>query len=177
MELYEKRIKENKIYDGKIFEVYSDAVELPNGKIANRDWIKHYGGAAILVIDKDDIVYLVEQYRYAVNKIVLEIPAGKIDRGETPYQTAIRELEEELGFKADKLTPLGEILPTVGYVSERIYIYLASEFKICKQHLDEGEFVNIVKMPFNELVDRIKCGEIEDAKTLCAVSKYLLLKS
>ena len=176
MELYEKKLKENLVYNGKIFDVYSDTIELPDGKTAKRDWVKHYGGACILVIDKQNYVYLVEQYRYAVGKIVLEIPAGKIDRGETPYCSAIRELEEELGLKAEKIEPLGEILPTVGYVSERIYMFLATDFSKSKQKLDDGEFVNIVKMPFNELVDKIKCGEIEDSKTICAVAKYLLTK-
>lgn len=175
MELFEKKIKENLVYNGRIFDVYSDTVELPNGKNAKRDYVKHYGGAGILVIDKEENVYLVEQYRYAVNKIMLEIPAGKIDKGETPYNTALRELEEELGFKADKIEPLGEMLPTVGYVSERIYVYLATDFTKSKQHLDEGEFVNIVKIPLNELIDKVKCGEIEDGKTVFALCKYLLL--
>ena len=120
MDLYEKKLTENKVYHGKIFDVYSYEIELPNGRKSKRDWVKHNGGAAILVLDKEDNVYLVEQYRYSVGRVVTEIPAGKIDPGEDPYNAAIRELEEELGFKAEKITPLGVVLPTVGYVSEHI---------------------------------------------------------
>ena len=108
---------------------------------------------------------------------MLEIPAGKIDKGENPYNTALRELEEELGFKAEKVEPLGLMLPTVGYVSEHIYLYLATSFVKTTQHLDEGEFVNIVKMPLATLIEKIKNGEVEDGKTVFAVAKYLLKTS
>ena len=174
MELYEKKISEQKVYEGKIFDVYSDKVELPNKQTSTRDWVKHNGGAAILVLDQDKNVYLVEQYRYSVGRVVLEIPAGKIDKGENPYNSALRELEEELGFKAEKIEPLGVILPTVGYVSERIHLYLATEYELSKQHLDEGEFVNVVKMPLATLIDKIENFEIEDAKTVIAVTRYIL---
>ena len=174
MDLYEKKLTENNIYSGKIFDVYSDEIELPNGKHSKRDWVKHNGGAAILVIDKDENVYLVEQYRYSVGRVVLEIPAGKIDKGEEPKIAAIRELEEELGFKAKDVKDLGVVLPTVGYVSEHIYLYLATDFTKTKQHLDEGEFVNIVKMPLSTLIEKIENFEIEDAKTVIAVTRYIL---
>ncbi len=177
MELYEKKLTENKVYSGRIFDVYSDDIELPNGKTSKRDWVKHNGGAAILCLDKENNVYLVEQYRYSVGRVVLEIPAGKIDKGEEPYNSAIRELEEELGFRAEKIEPLGVILPTVGYVSEKIYLYLATEYDVVKQHLDEGEFVNIVKMPLSELIEKIENFEIEDAKTIIAVTRYILTKN
>lgn len=176
MELYEKKLTENKVYSGRIFDVYSDEIELPNGKTSKRDWVKHNGGAAILCIDKENNVYLVEQYRYSVGRVVLEIPAGKIDKGEDPYNSALRELEEELGFKAKKIEPLGVVLPTVGYVSERIYLYLATDYEVTKQHLDEGEFVNIVKMPLAKLIEKIENFEIEDAKTIIAVTRYILNK-
>ncbi len=177
MDLTEKTIKENKVYEGRIFDVFSDEVSLPDGKISKRDWVKHNGGAGILAIDENNDVYLVNQYRYAVKKEMLEIPAGKIDKGENPYNTALRELEEELGFKAEKVEPLGLMLPTVGYVSEHIYLYLATSFVKTTQHLDEGEFVNIVKMPLATLIEKIKNGEVEDGKTVFAVAKYLLKTS
>jgi len=174
MDLTEKTIKENKVYEGRIFNVYSDEVSLPDGTHSKRDWVQHNGGAGILVVDENKEVYLVKQYRYAVGKEMLEIPAGKIDKGENPYDTAIRELEEELGFKADKVESLGVLLPTVGYVSEHIYLYLATTFTKTKQKLDEGEFVNIVRIPLEKLVNMIKNDEIEDGKTITAVTKYLL---
>lgn len=172
----EKTKKENLIYNGRVVKLYVDDVTCPNGQETKREIIKHNGGAGILAIDNNNNVLLVKQFRYAYKETIYEIPAGKLEKGENPYDAAIRELEEETGYKTDKLTHLGDIYPSVGYTNEIIHIYLANNLLPSIQHLDFDESLDVIKMPFDEFVHKIKTNEIKDAKTIAALNFYFLSK-
>ena len=164
----EKTVKENKVYSGKIFDVYSNTVEV-SGELTVRDIIVHHGGVCVLPIDDEKNVYLVRQYRSGAGESLLEIPAGKLEKGEDILSCAVRELSEETGFSAENITSLGFIYPTPAYVSEKIYIYLAKGLKSGEAHPDEGEELDVIKLPFEKCLDMIKNGEICDAKTVVAL--------
>lgn len=168
----EEQISSQTIYSGRIIDVCLDDVRLPDGKLSQREYVKHRGGACILAVDDDDSVYLVRQYRYPYGAVIAEIPAGKLESGEEPAVTAARELEEEVGVKAEHILPYGVLYPTPGYTNERIYVFLATELKKSRTHFDDEEFINVVKMPFAELLEKVIRGEIHDAKTCYATLKY-----
>lgn len=168
MQFEEKTVKENKIYSGRILELYSDEVLLPNGKNGKREVVKHSGGSAILC-EKDGKILLVRQFRYAYKQEMWEIPAGKVNSGEDPLKTAYRELEEECGVKAKKLELLFSVYPSPGYTNEIIRIYKATEISDGERHLDEDEFLTSAWFEKEKLKDMIKKGEIKDGKTLIAL--------
>ncbi len=170
--LNEEQISSQTIYSGRIIDVCLDDVRLPDGKLSQREYVKHRGGACILAVDEDDSVYLVRQYRYPYGGVITEIPAGKLEIGEEPAVTAARELEEEVGIKAEHILPYGILYPTPGYTNERIYVFLATGLKKSRTHFDDEEFLNVVKMPFTELLGKVVRGEIHDAKTCYATLKY-----
>ena len=172
MNLEEKVIKSEKMFDGRVFNVYVNRVVLPDGRESTREIVEHNGGVAIVAFE-GEYVYLVRQFRSAVKKEILEIPAGKIEKGEDPYDCGIRELEEELGLKADKITSLGKIYPTPGYCSEIIYIYFADKFVKTKQKLDDGEFLNVEKMKISDALKMIENGDICDGKTVAGIYKAI----
>jgi ADP-ribose pyrophosphatase len=174
MEMKEKKIDSNLIYDGKILKLVNDKVICPNGNEAYREIVKHNGGAAVLVVTEDKKILLIKQYRYAYDEIIYEIPAGKLEKNEDPYVAAKRELEEETGNVADTLEPLGIIYPTCGYSNEKIYLYLALNIKPGKMNLDEDEVIESVYLDLSEVKKLILKNEIKDAKTICAISNYLL---
>ena len=162
----EKLIHRDPIYDGQIIHVFKDTVELA-GRETIREVVLHQGAAAIIpVTDKGEVLF-VKQYRYPVEEALLEIPAGKMDPGETPDQCAARELEEETGYKG-KLTKLGYVYTTPGFCNETIHLYLATDLVHTAQHLDEGEFLDVLSIPLDEVWDMIRKGHIYDAKTLSA---------
>ena len=167
----EKIISEETIFAGKVFTVKTRQVELENGKIQGREVVIHNGGAAILPIDRDKNVYLIRQYRIAFEEEVLEIPAGKLEKGENPFEAAKRELSEETGFTAKNYFNLGEMWPTVGYCGEKIYIYLATDLTKGETHPDDDEFVTTVKMPFAQAYNMCMDGTIKDGKTIIALLK------
>ena len=171
MELFEKQIERNIIYEGKIFTVARDTVELPDKRRAPRELVLHNGGASILPVDSDGNVTLVKQYRCGVSQVFLEICAGKLEKDEDPKECAVRELREELGFVAKNVVPLGSFAPTPAYDSEITYIFLATDLEFVGQQLDDGEFLEIVKMPLTEAVSRVMDGSIADGKTQIAVLK------
>jgi len=171
MELFEKQIERNIIYEGKIFTVARDVVELPDKRQAPRELVLHSGGAGILPVDSDGNVTLVKQYRAGVSQVFTEICAGKLEKGEDPLECAKRELREELGFVAKNVVSLGSFAPTPAYDSEITYIFLATDLQFVGQQLDEGEFLEIVKMPLDEAVVRVMDGSIADGKTQIAVLK------
>lgn len=177
IDLIEKQLEAHTLYEGKILKLRVDDVLLPDGSQAKREYVSHRGGAAILAIDKQNCVYLVRQYRYAYRQVVEEIPAGKLEEGEDAIVTAARELEEEIGRVAEHIEPLGLIYPTPGYTNEHLYIFLATGLKNTKPHLDEGEFLNVIKLPFEQALKRVVSGEIRDAKTCFALLKYALTNS
>ena len=148
MNLEEKLVKSNLIYDGRILRLFNDEVELPGGKHSKREYVDHSGGCAVLAVDDEDYIYLVEQFRYPYAQVLLEIPAGKRNKDEDPKDCALRELEEECGLVTDKADKFLEIYPTVAYSNEHIYVYLAHGLKATAAHLDEGEFLNVRRMPF-----------------------------
>ena len=143
---------------------------LPNGKRAVREWIRHPGAAAVLPVLPNGNVILVRQYRYPIEQVTLEVPAGKLDvEGEDPLHCARRELSEETGYTAKQYEKLTTIATTVGFSNEYIHLYLARNLSAGSQHTDEDEFVNVVQIPLSEALERIKTGEIIDAKTIISL--------
>lgn len=178
MDLNEKSLGSKTKYRGKILYVTSDNVLLPNGDTSERDVVHHSGGVGILPLLDDGNVLCVKQFRYPMHRVLLEIPAGKKEKGEKPLECGIRELHEETGYKSNKITPLGEILPTPAYDTETIHIYLAENLeKISDQELDKDEFINVCKVPFSELLKMVMNDEIKDAKTVAAVLKTAFIKN
>lgn len=167
----EKTISEETIFSGKVFTVKTKQVILENGKQQQREVVLHNGGASILPVDDEGNVYLIRQYRIAFDAEVLEIPAGKLEKGEDPFEAAKRELSEETGFTAKHYFNLGEMWPTVGYCGEKIYIYLATGLTKGETHPDDDEFVTTVKMPFEQAWNMCMDGTIKDGKTIVALLK------
>lgn len=176
MELEEKTLKENVIYSGKIITVNCDEALLPNGRTAKREVVYHHGGVCVVPLTKDGELLFVRQFRYPYREVVLELPAGKLEKGEDPYEAGLRELGEEAGVTTEKMQSLGRFYPTPGYCSEIIHIYLAEELIVTKQHLDEDEFLNVEKIPLKKAVEMVMNGEIVDGKTQTAILKTAMLK-
>ena len=165
----EKRVNGKVIYEGEILNVRVDTVTAPKGH-AHREIIEHNGAAAALALTDEGKAVMVRQFRYAMGRPVLEIPAGKIDPGEKdPEKTMIRELKEETGYEASEVRFLGKINPSVGYSEELIYLYLMRGLSVGEQQLDEDESLDVELIDFEELYDMAQCGEIEDAKTIAAI--------
>jgi ADP-ribose pyrophosphatase len=176
MKFYEKELNKNVIFQGNIIDMEKYDIELPNKKKATREVIRHPGAVGVLLIDNEDKIWLVEQYRFPIAKNLLEIPAGKIDKGEDSEQAAKRELEEETGIVSEELISLGKIYTTAGFSDEVIYLYLAKNIKVSSQKLDEDEFLDIIKIDYNDFKRKIFKNEITDFKTLAAFARYELLK-
>lgn len=172
MELTERMVSSQTIFEGHIIKVTLDQAELPNGKLAEREVVYHPGGVAVLALDEQGNVPLVRQFRYPFQRLLLELPAGKLDKqAEDQLEAAKRELSEETGLEAGEWTYLGSMLLSPGFCSERLHMYLARDLNYKEQHLDEDEFLNVETMPFDELVSQVMDGTIEDAKTVAAVLK------
>lgn len=167
-----KRIKRELAHKGKIVEFYSDHIELPNEKVVVWDFIKHNGAAAIVAVDKDNKILMVRQYRNAIEKWTLEIPAGGLDLGEDMKSCAIRELEEETGYKAGDVGHLIDLYTTVAFSNEKIGIYYTTDINRSEQNLDDDEFVTVEKYSLEELTQFILDGVIEDAKTISAILAF-----
>ena len=171
----ENRIREipfesETIYDGKILHVERWQVTCPNGRSATREIVVHKGAAAVVPVYPDGTTLLVRQHRVAVDRITLEIPAGKLDSvSEDPLDCAVRELEEETGLRAGRMTLLTSLLTTPGFCTEKIAIYLAQDLTQGQTHPDEDEFLDLVRIPLEEAVARIMRGEIRDSKTICGL--------
>lgn len=176
MKLFEKKVKSETVYKGRIINLLNDQIKLPNGKTAFREYVKHPGGICVVPIGPDNEIYLVRQYRYPYAEEVLEIPAGKRDSAnEDPLEGGKRELKEELGLSAENYLFLGEFYPTPGYTDEVIYMYAAWNLLEGDNCPDEDEFVEKVKMPLSLLTEKILNGEIKDGKTQAAVLKVKAL--
>ena len=176
MEFTEKKVKSDYKFHGKIMTVRVDDALLPNGKPCKREVCEHVGGVGVLPIDENRMVTLVRQYRYPYETTTLEIPAGKMDQGpENADNCGRRELSEETGLVAGTMIPMGEIWPSPGFMDERLHLFCAKELTQGEVHPDEDEFVEIVRMPFEELCQRIASGEIHDAKTVAAIGKALIM--
>lgn len=168
-------MKKTKIYDGKILglSVYEGKIE---GRTVKREMIEHRGAAAMLAFDEEDKIILVKQHRFP-HGYVLEIPAGTLERKEEPIKCAFRELEEETGYRARKMTPLITYYPSIGYNTETIHCFVASGLKkMAELKLDQDEILSVVKMDLKKLLTMIKTGKIQDSKTICAVLTYAAKK-
>ncbi|GHT44744.1 ADP-ribose pyrophosphatase [Endomicrobiia bacterium] len=165
----EKLVKKNKIYCGSAVDFFCDEVELPNGVVTRREYLTHLGASAILpFVDKKNIV-LVKQYRYPINQITYEIPAGKIDKGETPIKCAQRELKEETGYRAKRLGALLSFYPTAAFSTEILYIFVAFDLEDGQESPDEDEFLSKEIVSFENAVKMAKTGKIKDSKTIVAL--------
>ncbi len=171
----EKTISSELKFDGKVVKLYVDEAELDNGQRAYRELIKHPGGVCVLPLDEEGNVYMVKQFRYPFGCALYELPAGKLEYGEDHRTCGIRELKEETGAEADSFEYLGCIYPTVAYDTEIIHMYLARGLHFGEQHLDEGEFLDVIKLPFDKVFEMAMNGELPDAKTQTAVLKAKLL--
>ena len=174
-DLTETMLSREDKFQGRIVSVHVDQVKLPNGNTAPREVVDHAGGVSVLALDENNNVLTVTQYRYVFGRNLLELPAGKLDPNEDPAVGALRELKEETGAEPGEFLSLGEILPSPGCFGEVLYLYLARNVKMGEQHLDEDEFLNVERIPFDEMVRRCLSGEIQDAKTVVAVLKAKLL--
>ena len=172
-DLIEKKLSSEDIFDGTLLHVKRDYVGLPNGNKSVREWIKHPGAAAVLPVLPDGRMIFVRQYRYPIQQVTLEIPAGKLDAvDEEPLVCAKRELSEETGYEADKYHFLTKLATTVGFSNEFIYVYAADGLTPGKQHTDEDEFINVVLLTMDEAMAKVKSGEICDAKSIVAILLY-----
>jgi len=167
----EKTISTEKVFDGKVITVQVDDVRLPNGKTSKRELVKHPGAVAVIPITKNKKILFVEQYRKALEKSLVEIPAGKLEQGENPEMTAIRELEEETGYTTNKLTYVTSFYTSPGFADEVIHIYLTDELELLEEPVagDEDEFVELVELTLSEAEKYVKEQRIHDAKTNYAI--------
>lgn len=164
------------IFDGQIVHLFKDTVTLPNGKAATREVIRHIGAVAVVPLTDDGKVIVERQFRYPLNRVITEIPAGKLDSfTEDRLSAAQRELEEETGYTAAEWTELGDFHPTAAYCDEKITLYLARGLQEGTRHLDEDEFLNVIAVPLEELVADILAGKITDGKTQTAILKVFCL--
>lgn len=164
----EKTLSSERIYEGRVINLRRDKVTVMNGT-SYREVVEHDGGAVVLAIDRDDRVVMVKQYRKPFDKVILELPAGKIEKDEDPQEAALRELKEETGCLAGEVKSLGRIFPSVGYTSEILYLYMAWKLEQGQTNFDENEAIEVVKIPFREAVDMVIRGEICDAKTVAGL--------
>lgn len=170
--------KENLIFDGKVLHVYCDDIIRPDGESATREYAKHLGAVCVVPLTAENEVVCVKQFRYAHHRMFLEIPAGKLDyAGEDRREAALRELREETGAICETLTHIGDIIPSPAILTERISMYLAEGLTFGETEYDEDEFIEIVRIPLEKLVEMIVNGEIEDAKTQSAILKVWYLKN
>ena len=179
MNLEEKQISSEYIYQGKIIKLRRDTALLPNGKNATREVVEHNGGVCVAALTDNDEVLFVKQFRYPYMEIVTEIPAGKRDSAdEDPLACGKRELKEETGLTAEKMNYMGCLLPSPGYTNEIIYLYHAEGLSKSEQHLDDDEFLDVSLVPLEKLKNMCMSGEIADAKTIALVLKtYIKLHS
>ncbi|WP_099205019.1 NUDIX domain-containing protein [Scatolibacter rhodanostii] len=178
MKLHEEKLSEKLIYDGRIIKVHVDEVKLENEKTSKREVVDHNGGVCVAVLTEKDELLLVRQFRYPYGEVLLEVPAGKLELGEDPFEAMKREQKEETGTTGKEYISLGQYYPSPGYCGEIIYMWACREDRAGELKLDEDEFLEVVKMPLAEAVDKVLQGEIPDGKTQTAILKTAaLLKS
>ncbi|PLV59900.1 NUDIX hydrolase [Thermotoga sp. KOL6] len=175
MKFYEERIDSKRVFEGKMISVRVDRVRLPNGKESIREVVDHPGAVVIVPVLGDKLLF-VEQYRYPIERTLLELPAGKLDSGESPEICARRELEEETGYRAKKFSYLGKIFTTPGFTTEVIHIFVAEDLEKTVQNTDPDEFIEVKMVPIEEVLAMLKNLEIEDSKTVCALTRFFFSK-
>ena len=169
MDLTEKVIEQKEVFNGDFLRVEKVKVMLPDGNFANRDIVRHPGASALLAFKDAETILLVKQFRMAINKETLEIPAGKLEKGEEPLKAAARELEEETSFKAEEFKNLGTIATGAGFTDEKIRIFKATGLYKGVKGGDDDEFIDVIPMKIEDIKIMIKNGDIIDAKTIAAL--------
>ena len=159
----------SRVYDGRILNLRVDQLMLGNGKTAKREIIEHRGAAAIVPIIQGRDVVLVRQYRYAVATDLLEVPAGTMEQGETPEKCAVRELEEETGYRCKEIEKILEFFPVPGYSTEKIHVYIAKGLSKSKMNTEDDEQISVEILPMENALEKVRSGEIHDAKSICAL--------
>ncbi|MDR1418565.1 MAG: NUDIX hydrolase [Endomicrobium sp.] len=170
--MIEKLIRRHSIYKGKVLEFCCDDVSLPNGAIATREYVGHPGASAVLPFVDDVNIVLVKQFRYVINQETYEIPAGKIDIGETPLDCALRELQEETGYQAKKIKKMLSFYPSTAFSTELLHIFIASDLHKGAIKPDEDEFVETEIFSFQNTLEMVKSGKIIDGKTIIAILSF-----
>lgn len=174
MHLEEKTLSSEQKYDGVVVKLYVDKAELEDGQVVNREVIRHPGGVCVLPINEKGEVLFVKQFRYPFGKVMTEIPAGKLEWGESHHECGLRELKEETGCTCDEYIYLGNLIPTPAYCGEVIHMYLARGLHYGEQDLDENEFLDVERIPFEKAVEMAVNNEFPDAKTQLAILKAKL---
>ncbi len=173
-----ERLKRELVYKGAIIDLYKDTIRTPDNKIEYYDFIGHQGAAAVVPVKDDGKILMVKQYRNALDRFTLEIPAGGLKNADEPTRdAAARELEEETGYASDDLELLITVRTTIAFCNEKIDIYVAKNLVKTQQNLDEGEYVDVLEFDIKELVDMVFNGTIEDSKTINAILAYDRLKN
>ncbi len=172
----EKTVTSEKVFEGRIIDVRVETVEFPDGKTAYRELVDHPGGVGIVALTEDGKIPLVRQYRKPFEKAIWEIPAGKLDLGENPKECGIRELEEETGYKAAQIVPLGYIYPSPGFANEITYVFFAKGLSKGATNPDEDEFLDVREFTIEEVRNMILNNEINDAKTVVGFLKSDAMK-
>ena len=175
MEFKEEMVSQETVYEGVLVNVRRDKARLMDGRITNREVVEHPGGVAVFAMDDQGRVALVRQYRYPMGEETLELPAGKLEPGEDPRDSGLRELAEETGLVPGTFEDMGCLYSSPGILAERIYLYFAKDLTQGPTHPDDGEFVETVWLPYQDLVDKARRGEIKDGKTLVGILKASFL--
>lgn len=170
-------LKSEKVYEGKLINVERDVISLPDGNETIRETVIHNGSVAMLPIDEKGKILLVRQYRHSSKTMTLEVPAGTIEKGEDPYDCAVREIEEELGYKCYNMTEMFTMYTAIGFCNEKIRVYLCKDLTKSQQHTDADEFITVEKYDLKKCINLIKNGEICDSKTIAAIFAYRTLLS
>ena len=166
MDYTEEKLRHVNTYKGIIVDVDTDMVRLTNGQITLREVVRHPGGVCVAAVDENGLVAVVKQFRYPFGCALYELPAGKLEYGEDPLEAAKRELSEETGLEAEKWAFLGALYTSPGFSTEKLYLYLATGLRQGQAHPDPNEFLDVERIPLEELVSRVERGEICDAKTV-----------
>lgn len=175
-DLTEKQLSTQNVFDGVLLHVFKDKVKLPDGSTSIREYIKHPGAAVMIPIMENGNIVFERQYRYPLGMELMELPAGKIDAGENPVDSARRELLEETGYEANSLKKLGKLHPCIGYSDEVIHIYMAEELTFHEEQQDKDEFIETFEMTLADALESVRTGKITDAKTMIGLfwaEKYL----
>lgn len=167
--LIEKKIKAECVFDGNLLKVWKDEVVLPNGNKSHREWIKHPGASAVVPVFENGDVMLIQQFRYGAQHVFIEVPAGKLDSGEAPDVSAVRELEEEVGLRCEELIYLGHQYPAIGFSDEILHNFMAIGLTQVPNHVDYDEFVEPLRVPLQQAMEWIFDGTINDAKSIIAL--------
>jgi ADP-ribose pyrophosphatase len=175
VKLIEKTLSSKEIFNGKVLHITLDEVELTNGKQSKREVVNHPGGVAVAALDDDNNLLFVKQFRYPYKEVVLELPAGKLEKGSTPLENGKRELLEETGAVGYSYISLGQVYPSPGYTSEIIHLYACRVKSLGESRPDDGEFLNVEKIPLSTAVEMVLNNQIPDSKTQIAILKTAML--